>query len=50
MAADAARLKGLAALKRVDIQYPIKKAVYKTQKKKNKRDLEAKKDLVEEGT
>jgi len=48
MAADAMRLKGLAALKRVDIQYLIEKAAYKAQKK-NKNDLEAKKDLVEEG-
>jgi len=50
MAADSARLKGLAQLKRVDIQYPINKAAYKAQKKKNKRDMEAKKDLIEEGS
>jgi len=50
MAADSARLKGLAQLKRVDIQYPINKAAYKAQKKKNKRDLEEKKDLIEEGS
>jgi len=29
MAADSVRLKGLAKLKRVDIQYPIEKAAYK---------------------
>jgi len=50
MAADSARLKGLAELKRVDIQFPINKATYKAQKKKNKRDMEAKKDLIEEGS
>jgi len=48
MAADSVRLKGLANLKRVDIQYPIEKATYKAQKK-NKRDLEEKKELIEEG-
>jgi len=36
MAADSVRLKGLARLKRVDIQFPIEKAAYKAQKKKNK--------------
>jgi len=50
MAADSARLKGLANLKRVDIQYPIEKAAYKAQKKKNKQDLEEKKELIEEGS
>jgi len=50
MAADSLRLRGLAKLKRVYIQYPIEKAAYKAQKKKkNKRDMEAKKDLIEEG-
>jgi len=49
MAADSVRLKGLANLKKVDIQYPIEKAAYKAQKKKNKRDMEAKKELIEEG-
>jgi len=49
MAADSVRLKGLARLKSVDIQYPIEKAVYKAQKKKNKCDLAVKKELVEEG-
>jgi len=50
MAADSVRLKGLAELKKVDIQYPINKAAYKAQKKKNKWDMEAKKDLIEEGS
>jgi len=36
MAADSVRLKGLARLKRVDVRYPIEKAAYKAQKKKNK--------------
>jgi len=36
MAADSVRLKGLARLKRVDVQFPIEKAAYKAQKKKNK--------------
>jgi len=49
MAADSVRLKGLARLKRVDIQFPIEKAAYKAQKKKNKRDMAEKKELVEEG-
>jgi len=49
MATDSVRLKGLANLKRVDIQYPIEKAAYKAQKKKNKWDMEAKKELIEEG-
>jgi len=42
MATDSVRLKGLANLKRVDVHYPIEKGAYKAQKKKNKRDLEAK--------
>jgi len=42
MAADTMRIKGLAALKRIDIQYPIKKAAYKAQKKNNKQDIEEK--------
>jgi len=50
MAADSVRLKGLAKLKRVDIQFPIEKAAYKVQKKKNKQDLAEKKELIEEGT
>ena len=50
MVADSVRLKGLANLKRVDIEYPIENAAYKAQKKKNQRDLEAKKELVEEGS
>jgi len=50
MAADSVRLKGLANLKRVDVQFPIEKAVYKAQKKKNKRNLAEKKELIEEGT
>jgi len=49
MAADTVRLKGLANLKKVDIQYPIEKAAYKAQKKKNQQDLAEKKELVEEG-
>jgi len=50
MAADSVRLKGLARLKRVDIQYPIEKVAYKAQKKKkNKQDMAEKKELVEEG-
>jgi hypothetical protein len=49
MAADTVRLKGLANLKKVDIQYPIEKAAYKAQKKKNQRNLAEKKELVEEG-
>jgi len=49
MAADSVRLNGLARLKKVDIQYPIEKAAYKAQKKKNQRDLAEKKELVEEG-
>jgi len=49
MAADSVRLKGLARLKSVDIQYPIEKAAYKAQKKKNKQDMAEKKELVEEG-
>jgi len=49
MAADSVRLKGLARLKRVDIQYPIEKAAYKAQKKKNKQDMAEKKELIEEG-
>jgi len=49
MAADSVRLKGLANLKSVDIQYPIEKAAYKAQKKKNKCELAEKKELVEEG-
>jgi len=49
MAADSVRLKGLANLKSVDIEFPIEKAAYKAQKKKNKRDLAEKKELVEEG-
>jgi len=49
MAADSARLKGLANLKKVDIQYPIEKASYKVQKKKNKGDMAEKKELIEEG-
>jgi len=48
MAADSVRLKGLANLKRVDVQFPIEKAAYKAQKK-NKRDLAEKKELIEEG-
>jgi hypothetical protein len=48
MAADSVRLKGLANLKRVDVQYPIEKAAYKAQKK-NKQDMAEKKELVEEG-
>jgi len=50
MAPDSVRLKGLANLKMVDIQYPIEKAAYKAQKKKNKQDLTEKKELIEEGT
>jgi len=50
MAADSVRLKGLARLKRVDVLYPIEKAAYKAQKKKNKQDMAEKKELVEEGT
>jgi len=38
----------LAQLKGVDIQYPIEKAAYKAQKK-NKQDMEAKKELIVEG-
>jgi len=49
MASDSVRLKGLARLKRVDVQYPIEKAAYKAQKNKNKRNLAEKKELVEEG-
>jgi hypothetical protein len=49
MAADAVRLKGLGRLKSVDIRYPIEKAAYKAQKKKNQHDLAEKKELVEEG-
>jgi len=49
MATDSVRLKGLANLKRVDIWYPIEKAAYKAQKKKNKQDLAEKKKLIEEG-
>jgi len=48
MAADSVRLKGLAKLKRVDIQYPIEKAAYKAQKKKNKWDMAEKKELIED--
>jgi len=48
MAADSVRLKGLANLKRVDVQNPIEKAAYKAQKK-NKRNLAEKKELIEEG-
>jgi hypothetical protein len=49
MAADSVKLKGLANLKRVDVQFPIEKAAYKAQKKKNKHDLAEKKELIEEG-
>jgi len=49
MADDSVRLKGLANLKRVDVWYPIEKAAYKAQNKKNKQDLAEKKELIEEG-
>jgi len=49
MTTDSVRLKGLANLKRVDVQYPIEKAACTAQKKKNKRDLAEKKELIEEG-
>jgi len=49
MAADSARLKGLANLKKFDIQFPIEKAAYKAKKKKKKWDMAAKKELIEEG-
>jgi hypothetical protein len=42
------KAQGMANLKKVDIQFPIDKAAYKAQKK-NKQDMEEKKDLIEEG-
>jgi len=49
MAADSVRLKGLVKLKRVDVQFHIEKTAYKAKKKKNKRYMAEKKELIEEG-
>jgi len=49
LASDQAKQKVAADLLKVDVQFPIQDEAYKAQKSKNKRDLQAKKEIVSEG-
>jgi len=48
LAAEDALLKAKARKRQVDIEFPILGSVYKAQKSKNSRDLEGKKEFIEE--
>jgi len=48
LAAEDTLLKAKARRRQVDIEYPILGSSYKTQKSKNSRDLEGKKEFIKE--
>jgi len=48
LAAEDALLRAKARRRQVDIEYPILGSAYKAQKSKNSRDLEGKKEFIEE--
>jgi len=48
LAAEDALLRAKARRRQIDIQYPILGSAYKAQKSKNSRDLEGKKEFIEE--
>jgi len=50
LAAEDALLKTKVKKRQIDIEFPILGSAYKAQKSKNARELEAKKEFIEEGT